>query len=50
MPLPDKSSHLISDNHKQRIKERRVWCEDCGNEESDKTRHFQSEIHLQNRH
>ena len=48
MPLSDKKSRLNSDNHKQRIKEH-VWCEGCGKNISDKTRHFQSEIHLQNR-
>ena len=48
MPLSDKSSHLNSDNHKQRIKEQHVWCEDCGIIISDKTRQFQSENHLQN--
>ena len=46
MPLSDKSSHLNSDKHKHRIKEQHVW---CGKNISDKTRYFQSEIHLQNR-
>ena len=48
MPLSDKSSHLNSNNHKQRIKEQHVWCEACGKNISDKTRHFQREIHLTN--
>ena len=43
----DKSSHLNSDEHKN--KNKKVWCEECGNYITDKTRHFQSEIHLQNR-
>ena len=45
MPLPDKSSHLISDEHKNKTKQQNVWCEDCGKYITDKTRHFQSEIH-----
>ena len=49
LPLSDKSSHLNSDNHKQRLKEQHVWCEDCDKNISDKARHFQSEIHIQNR-
>ena len=49
MPLSDKSSHLNSDEHKNKTEQRRVWCEDCNRYISDKTRHFQSEIHLQNR-
>ena len=49
MPLSGKSSHLNSDEHKNKTEQRRVWCEDCNRYISDKTRHFQSEIHLQNR-
>ena len=49
MPLSGKSSHLNSDEHKNKTKQRRVWCEDCSKDISDTTRHFQSEIHLQNR-
>ena len=49
MPLSDKSNHLNSDQHKNKTKQQRkatqVWCEDCGKYISDKTRHFQSEIH-----
>ena len=47
MPISDKSSHLNSDEHKNRIN--KIWCEDCSKYISDTTRHFQSEIHLQNR-
>ena len=47
MPISDKSSHLNSDEHKNRIN--KMWCEDCSKYISDTTRHFQSEIHLQNR-
>ena len=49
MPLSDKISHLSSDEHKNKTEQRRVWCEDCSKFISDTTRHFQSEIHLQNR-
>ena len=49
MPISDKISHLSSDEHKNKIEQRRVWCEDCSKYISDTTRHFQSEIHLQNR-
>ena len=49
MPLSGKSSHLNSDEHKNKTEQRRVWCEDCNRYISDKTRHFQSEIHIQNR-
>ena len=49
MPLSGKSSHLNSDEHENKTEQRRVWCEDCNRYISDKTRHFQSEIHLQNR-
>ena len=49
MPLSGKSSHLKSDEHKNKTEQRRVWCEDCNRYISDKTRHFQSEIHLENR-
>ena len=49
MPLLEKSSHVNSDEHKNKTEQRRVWCEDCSRYISDKTRHFQSEIHLQNR-
>ena len=47
MPISDKSSHLFSDEHKNRTN--KIWCEDCSKYISDTTRHFQSEIHLQNR-
>ena len=47
MPISDKDSHLNSDEHKN--KNKKVWCEECGKNITDKTRHFQSEIHLQNR-
>ena len=47
MSLSGKSSHLNSDEHKN--KNKKVWCEECGKYITDKTRHFQSEIHLQNR-
>ena len=47
MHISDKSSHLNSDEHKNKIK--KVWCEECGKYITGKTRHFQSEIHLQNR-
>ena len=47
MPLSDKDSHLSSDDHKNKTKQLLVWCEGCGKYISDKTRHFQSEIHLQ---
>ena len=49
IPLSGKSSHLNSNEHKNKTEQRRVWCEDCNRYLSDKTRHFQSEIHLQNR-
>ena len=49
MPLSGVSSHLNSDEHKNKTEQRRIWCEDCNRYISDKTRHFQSEIHLQNR-
>ena len=49
MPISDKFSHLSSDEHKNKTEQRRVWCEDCSKYISDTTRHFQSEIHLQNR-
>ena len=49
MPLSGKSSHLNSDEHKKKTEQRRVWCEDWNRYISDKTRHFQCEIHLQNR-
>ena len=45
MNISDKSSHSNSDEHKNK----KVWCEECGKYITDKTRHFQSEIHLQNR-
>ena len=47
MNISDKSSHLNSDEHKN--KNKKVWCKECGKYITDKTRHFQSEIHLQNR-
>ena len=49
MHLSDNHSHLNSDEHKNKTEQRRVWCEDCSMYIFDKTRHFQSEIHLQNR-
>ena len=49
MPISDQISHLSSDEHENETEQRRVWCEDCNRYISDKTRHFQSEIHLQNR-
>ena len=49
MPISDQISHLSSDEHENKTEQRRVWCEDCNRYISDKTRHFQSEIHLQNR-
>ena len=49
MPISDKISHLSSNEHKNKTEQRRVWCEDCNRYISDKTRHFQSEIRLQNR-
>ena len=45
MPLSDKSNHLSSDRHKNKTKQQHFWSEDCGKYISDKTRHFQSEIH-----
>ena len=45
MPLSDKSNHLSSDQHKNKTKQQKVWCDDCGKYISDKTRHFQSENH-----
>ena len=45
MPLSDKLNHLYSDQHKNKTKQQQVWCEDCVKHISDKTRHFQSEIH-----
>ena len=47
MPISDKISHLSSDEHKNRTN--KIWCEDCSKYISDTTRHFQSEIHSQNR-
>ena len=38
MPLSGKSSHLNSDEHKNKTEQRRVWCEDCNRYISDKTR------------
>ena len=47
MPLSEKDSHLISDEHKNHhIK---TWCEACNKNISDETRHVQSEVHLQSR-
>ena len=45
MPLSDKLNQLNSDQHKNKTKQQQVWCEDCGKYISDKTRHFQTEIH-----
>ena len=47
MSLSDKNSHLNSHEHKN--KNKKVWCEECGKYITDKTRHFQGEIYLQNR-
>ena len=47
MHISNKLFHLNSDNHKNR--HNKVWCEDCNKYISDKTRHFQSGIHLRNR-
>ena len=44
MPLSDESSHLNSDEHKNKTKQQHIWCEDCGKYISN-SRHFQSEIH-----
>ena len=44
MPLSDKSSHLNSDEHKNKTKQQHIWCEDCGKYISN-SKHFQSEIH-----
>ena len=44
MHISVKSSHLSSGEHKKS----KIWCEDCSKYISDKTRHFQSEIHLRN--
>ena len=49
MPLLEKSSHLNSDEHKNKTEQRRVWCEDCNRYIPDKTRHFKSENPLRNR-
>ena len=46
MPLSHKKSHLNSDEHKNDTKQQLVWCEDCDKYISDKTRHFQSENHI----
>ena len=47
MPRSKKDSHLNSDEqNNQHIK---ISCEDCNKYISDKTRHFQSAVHLQNR-
>ena len=45
MSLSCKNSHLNSKEHKN--KKNKVWCEDCGKNISDKTRHIQSEKHIQ---
>ena len=45
MPLSDKSNHLSSNDHKNKSKQQQIWCEEGGKIVSDKTRHFQSEIH-----
>ena len=50
MPLSDKLNHLFSDQHKNKTKQQQVWCEACGKYISDKTRHFQSEIHTLRSH
>ena len=44
MDISDKDSHLSSDEQKNRTN--KIWCEDCSKYITDKTRHFQSEIHL----
>ena len=46
MLVSDKSSHLSSNEHEQSTKQQPIWCEDCGKGISDKTRHFQSVIHI----
>ena len=46
MLLADKSSHLNSDEHKNKTEQQLVSCEDCGKNVSDKTRHFRSETHF----
>ena len=46
MPLSDTIFHLYSDEHKNETKGR-VYCEDCVKYVSDRTRHFQSESHIQ---
>ena len=45
IPLSDKLNHLNSDQHKNKTKQQQIWCEDCGKCITDKTRHFQKEIH-----
>ena len=45
MPLSDMSYQSSSDQHKNKTKKQHNWCEDCSKYESDKTSHFQSEIH-----
>ena len=45
MPLSDKSSHLISQENKNKTKQQNIWCEDCGKFITDETRHFQSQTH-----
>ena len=44
MPLPDKTSQLSLDEHKNRTK--KVFSEDCDNYISDKTSPFQSETRI----
>ena len=44
MPLSDKTNHLRSNDHKNKTKQH-IWCKYCGKKTSEKTRHFQSEIH-----
>ena len=45
MPLSDKTNHLSSNDHKNKTKQQQIWCEDCGKNIGDKTRHFQRETH-----
>ena len=47
MLLSDEDSHLKSDDHKNKTKQLLVWCEGCGKNITNKTRYFQSQIHLQ---
>ena len=46
MSQSDNSNHLRSDQRKNKTKQQHIWCEDCCKYISDKTRHFESEIHM----